>query len=418
MKLSKNWGRLVMKSKLETKSLKELCSLIIDCPHSTPKWTSNGKIVVRNNNIRNGKIDLSSPSYTNEENFKQRIKRAIPQSGDIIITREAPMGEVGMIPDGVECCLGQRMVLLRANLNICDNYFLLYSLQSRFVQHQISWSEGTGTTVSNLRIPHLEQLKIPYINISTQKKIASILSALDDKIEVNQKINENLEQQAQAIFKSWFLDFEPFKDGEFVNSEFGQIPKGWHYKQVGELCKSISIKHKFNKDKLIFLNTGDVENGRFINSNLMSVSDMPGQAKKSICEGDILYSEIRPINKHFAYVNFKANDYVVSTKLMVIRAEKIDSRRLYHYLTSNDVIKELQIEAESRSGTFPQIRFDNISILPILIADNETETKFIKILHSFYKKIDYNNVEIEKLTKIRDTLLPKLMNGEIDVNGK
>ena len=100
---------------MKYKTLKELCEVISDCPHSTPKWTDHGKIVVRNNNIKNGRIDLSSPSYTDEENFRQRIKRVIPQPGDLIITREAPMGEVGMIPEGIECCLGQRMVLLRAN---------------------------------------------------------------------------------------------------------------------------------------------------------------------------------------------------------------------------------------------------------------------------------------------------------------
>ena len=146
---------MMCEREIETKTIRELCELVVDCPHSTPIWTSQGKIVVRNNNIKNGRIDISSPSYTDEEHYKQRIKRAVPRPGDIIITREAPIGEVGMIPDGVECCLGQRMVLLRPNPDVCNNYYLLYSLQSRFVQHQISWSEGTGTTVSNLRIPHL-----------------------------------------------------------------------------------------------------------------------------------------------------------------------------------------------------------------------------------------------------------------------
>lgn len=175
-----------------TKTVKELCELVVDCPHSTPAWTEHGKIVVRNNNIKNGWIDLSSPSFTDDEHFQQRIKRAVPKTGDIIITREAPMGEVGMVPDGVECCLGQRMVLLRVNPDICDNYYLLYSLQSRYVQHQISWSEGTGTTVSNLRIPYLEQLKIPYFDLSAQKAVASVLRAVEQKISLNRKINDNL----------------------------------------------------------------------------------------------------------------------------------------------------------------------------------------------------------------------------------
>lgn len=191
---------------IECRTIKELCSVVVDCPHSTPTWTAEGKIVVRSNNIKNGRIDFSSPSYTDDEHFQQRIKRATPQGGDIIITREAPMGEVGMIPEGIVCCLGQRMVLLRANPEICDNYYLLYSLQSRYVQHQISWSEGTGTTVSNLRIPHLEQLKIPYLPLSKQRQVSSVLRCLEGKIEQNRVINDNLQQQAKSLFKKWFID--------------------------------------------------------------------------------------------------------------------------------------------------------------------------------------------------------------------
>ena len=177
---------------METKTIRELCDIVVDCPHSTPKWTTSGKILIRNNNIKKGRIDFSSPSYTDDEHFNLRVKRAIPRSGDIIITREAPMGEVGMIPERIECCLGQRMVLLRTNPDICDNYYLLYSLQSKFVQHQISWSEGTGTTVSNLRIPHLEQLKIPYVPLKKQRLVASVLKSIEEKIILNEQINNNL----------------------------------------------------------------------------------------------------------------------------------------------------------------------------------------------------------------------------------
>lgn len=177
---------------MEYRTVKELCSAVIDCPHSTPLWTNKGKIVLRNAYIKNGWINLSNPSYTDEEHFQQRIKRTKPQSGDIVITREAPIGEVGMIPEGVECCLGQRMVLLRPNTEICDNYYLLYALQSSYAQHQMSWSEGTGSTVSNLRIPHLEQIKVPYKPLMEQRKLVSILKAIEQKIYVNREINRNL----------------------------------------------------------------------------------------------------------------------------------------------------------------------------------------------------------------------------------
>lgn len=149
----------------------------------------------------------------------------------------------------------------------------------------------------------------------------------------------------------------------------------------------------------------------------MDIKDMPGQAKKSIKENDILYSEIRPINRHYAFVNFPAHEYIVSTKLMVIRAinEKL-SIRLYQYLTSNDIINELQHEAESRSGTFPQIRFENIKKLKILIGPNNIENQYTEFIGNIYKMIFQYRKEIIKLEHLRDTLLPKLMSGELKIN--
>lgn len=230
------------------------------------------------------------------------------------------------------------------------------------------------------------------------------------------EVNDNLQQQISEIYKAWYQDFSCASNVPMIASEYGIIPQGWHYSIVGDLCKSISVTHKFDTDKLIFLNTGDIEDGRFLHENYMAVTEMPGQAKKSIARGDILFSEIRPINRHFAYVNFSAKDYVVSTKLMIIRATSLDSRRLYHFLTSQDVLMELQMQAESRSGTFPQIRFDNVSKLPILIADDKTEVAFTNLLHTVYAQIEHNNLENGKLRALRDNLLPRLMSGELDVS--
>ena len=148
----------------------------------------------------------------------------------------------------------------------------------------------------------------------------------------------------------------------------------------------------------------------------MNIKDMPGQAKKSIQENDILYSEIRPINRHFAFVNFPAQEYIVSTKLMVLRANDNESSiRLYQYLTSEDVINELQHEAESRSGTFPQIRFENIKSLKILIGSDDVEKQYTKYIENIYKMIFQYRKEIIRLEQLRDTLLPRLMSGELEI---
>ncbi len=273
---------------------------------------------------------------------------------------------------------------------------------------------GTSQPLLTQEILNRIEYRIP--SLAEQRKIGAVLHAFDHKIAVNSKIIDNLLKQLTVIYKSWYRDFSLINDSDFVDTEYGKVPRGWKHILLGDLCQSISVTHKFDKEELIFLNTGDIEDGRFLHSNYMTVKDMPGQAKKTIVPGDILYSEIRPINRHFAYVNIPSDDYVVSTKLMVIRAKNIDSRRLYHYLTSDDILIELQHQAESRSGTFPQIRFENVSRLPILIADERTESKFTDILHSVYDQIDHLTIENEKLAELRDSILPKLMTGEIDMS--
>jgi type I restriction enzyme S subunit len=202
---------LGMEDESKTTALDSLCELIADCPHSTPVWTTSGVIVLRSQNIRGGRLDLSNPSYTDEQHFQDRIRRAEPTAGDLVITREAPMGEVCEIPPGLRCCLGQRMVLLRPDHSKAVSRYLLFALQSSAVQAQIMWAEGTGSTVSNLRIPDLKKLKIPSPPLVEQRAIAHILGTLDDKIELNRNRNETLEAMARALFKDWFVDFGPVR---------------------------------------------------------------------------------------------------------------------------------------------------------------------------------------------------------------
>ncbi len=200
----------------ETDNLESMCDLVVDCPHSTPKWTDSGKVVLRNSNIKGGVLDLSHPSYTDEKHFLERVHRAVPQAGDIVFTREAPMGEVCILPEDLECCLGQRQVLLRPGTGI-DGRYLFWALQSPAVQQEISWNQGTGSTVSNVRIPVLKALNIPR-HPGLESEIADILSTLASKIELNRQINQTLEQITQAIFKSWFVDFEPVKAKQHIRT--------------------------------------------------------------------------------------------------------------------------------------------------------------------------------------------------------
>lgn len=305
-----------------------------------------------------------------------------------------------------------------------DPKFIYYLLKTLNFKH---YAGGSAVPTLNRNHIHPISVFIP-INKSEQKTIASILSILDDKIELNNRMNKVLEQMAQAIFKQWFVDFEfPNEHGEPYKSSGGEmewceelgkeIPKGWKISKLSELVESVSKTYKFIKDKIIFLNTSDVFDGEILHNNYSEVSSLPGQAKKSICKNDILYSEIRPANKRFAYVDFDSNDYVVSTKLMVLRSKGyVDPVLIYYYLTNQEVIDFLQMIAESRSGTFPQITFQSFDSLKLVIGPENIMCQLAKDLKSILKKVKVNKRQNKNLSNLRDTLLPKLMSGEIDVS--
>lgn len=390
----------------EFRTIRELCSVVVDCPHSTPKWTANGKIVIRNNNIKHGRIDFSSPSYTDDEHFAQRIKRAKPQPGDIIITREAPIGDVGMIPENTECCLGQRMVLLRANQSVCDNFYLLYSLQSLYVQHQISWSEGTGTTVSNLRIPHLEQIQIPYLPLEQQAKISSVLRALEEKIENNRRLNDNLEQQARAIYHERFETVSP-----------NDLPSDWRIVTLGEVA-TISNK-SFNplKEPEILLEHYSIpafDEARF---PVFELSTSIKSNKFIIDASCFMISKLNPTTKRVWKPYCLTGNAVCSTEFIVYKAkDQSITDFLYSVIDSGSfsdfMCSHVTGSTGSRQRTTPS---DTLSYELILPSEDEL-AEFQSLVSPMYAQMRINAIENDKLKRLRDSLLPKLMSGEIDVS--
>jgi len=167
--------------------------------------------------------------------------------------------------------------------------------------------------------------------------------------------------------------------------------KEWKTYKVGDICSSISETYKSKSKSVVLINTSDVLEGRCLNHEFVPNKDLKGQFKKAFKFGDILYSEIRPANKRFAYIDFDATDYIASTKLMVLRNnDKVTNRFLYHYLKSESTIAELQALAESRSGTFPQITFSELSQLEISIPDIETQLAISSFIDTLESKIELN----------------------------
>lgn len=179
----------------------------------------------------------------------------------------------------------------------------------------------------------------------------------------------------------------------------------WKNYIIGDICSSISETYSKDSSKVVLINTSDIYNGDVLNHKFVENKNLKGQFKKIFKTNDILFSEIRPQNRRFAFIDFDSKDYIASTKLMVLRANQkiISSRYLYYYLTSNNIINELQILAETRSGTFPQITFTELSRLEIKIPDLITQNKIVYMIDTLNKKIKLNNYindNLKELSKI------------------
>lgn len=225
-------------------------------------------------------------------------------------------------------------------------------------------------------------------------------------------INDNLADAINTIYYRWFNHFlSPYASLERYSTEFGDLPIGWKIAELGDYIESFSTTHSFDSESLVFLNTSDILAGDFLCNTYMPVAEMPGQAKKQIAQGDILFSEIRPANKRYALVTFPADNYVVSTKLMVLRTtqSELSNLRIYHYLTIKKTLDELHREADGKSGTFPQITFDeNLRHRKFIVADERTEKHFDKLLAAYFELEDKTRKEIKSLNDALSTILTSL----------
>lgn len=394
-------------------TLKSLCELVVDCPHSTPKWTDSGVIVLRNQNIKNGKLDLSNPSYTDENHYLGRIKRAAPQEGDIVITREAPMGDVCQIPANLKCCLGQRQVLLRPNSDKVDGRYLFYALQSEYLQHQIGWNEGTGSTVSNLRIPVLESLNVPTPSIAKQREISSTLGSVDDSVNLLSGINSTLESIAQALFKSWFIDFDPVKakmagrqpeamdetttalfPAEFEESTVGLKPKGWQVKRIDDLMELVYGKALKATNRLPggvpVYGSGGITG--FHNEHLVSGPSVIVGRKGTVGS---LYWEDRPF-------------FPIDT-VFYIKPKTVPLTFCY------ELLKTKGLNHMNTDAAVPGLNRDNVYRLESAVPTANILNAFDDIVLSIRKMMFANSQEAQRLTEIRDALLPKLMSGQLRI---
>ncbi|OZU10068.1 restriction endonuclease subunit S [Salmonella enterica subsp. enterica serovar Altendorf] len=398
--------------------LEELCISITDCPHSTPNWTNEGLIVIRNFNIKNGSLDLSKPSYTDKDSFAERIKMAKPEPGDIIITREAPMGQVCIIPGGVKCCLGQRMVLIKVDTTKISREYLLFALQSEFVQKQIKKSDKTGSIVSNLCIPDLKSLDIPVLDNSDT--IVSTLKSVVDKIALNNRINTELEAMAKTLYDHWFVQFDfPDTNGKPYKTSGGkmvynatlkrEIPAGWTVQTLFQIANitmgQSQVGESYNEDGVgtLFFQ-GSTDFGWLFPSPRQYTTSPARMAKK----GDILLSVRAPV----VDINITNADCCIGRGLAALNSKSHSDGFLFYVIK---YFKQVFDHRNTEGTTFGSITKDDLHSLQVVCPEPELLKRYDDIVTEYNKMIFSRSLENQDLIKLRDWLLPLLMNGQVTV---
>ncbi len=324
-----------------------------------------------------------------------KLSRHIVHEGDIVYSRRGDIEKCAYVSqeqDGWFCGTGCLKITINSNLAVPK--FVAYYLSTDEIK---SWIVGNavGTTMLNLNTSVLADVPLSLPSIQMQKRCVQILDSIENKIALNNRINHNLEVQAKNHFEEWCRQ---------CNEE----------KTIAELSFNILDYSQNQRDKVVLLNSSDVTEGVFETLPYVDNKNLKGQFKKRFKKGDILYSEIRPRNHHYAICYFDAEDYIASTRLMIIRRnpELVSSDALlYQYLLMRRVEEEFTSKTESRSGTFPQGNYEDLS--SSMVPYSRENQIISKTLDAFYSIIWLNMEENKRLASFRDALLPQLMLGDL-----
>ncbi|NBV22718.1 MAG: restriction endonuclease subunit S [Proteobacteria bacterium] len=414
-----------------TLPLEDCMAAIIDYRGKSPEKTTFGVPLVTAKIVKGGRIEKPE-EFIAEADFDDWMRRGMPKPGDIVMTTEAPLGEVAQL-DGRKVALAQRVITLRGKPDVLDNTFLKFLLQSNPVQEELR-SRGTGTTVVGIRQSELRKVSLTLPPLAEQKAIAAVLGALDDKIELNQRMNATLETMARALFQSWFVDFDPVRaklDGRkpggldettaalfpatFQDSEAGHIPKSWTVGKVGDLAtlnRGAVNPGDFPTEAFDHFSLPAFDNGRTpkpeLGSAIMS-------NKFTVTPNSVLLSKLNPHIPRIWLPDLHASRRsVCSTEFMVACSKPGVSREyLFSLFTSSAFASIYGTLVTGTTGSHQRIRPESVLDMKIVIPSPSLIRAFTDIVKPMFDRINRNTEQSRTLATLRDTLLPKLLSGEL-----
>jgi type I restriction enzyme S subunit len=391
----------------KTDSVSALCTDVVDCVNKTAPVVDGPTEykMIRTTNVKAGRINLDDCRYVDEPTFVKWTRRIQPKRGDIVLTREAPLGEVGLLRSDESVFLGQRTMLYRADPKKLDQRFLYYSMLGPFVQGQIR-SQGSGATVEHLRVPDAESFLVAFPPLDEQRRIAALLSAYDDLIANNQHRIALLESMAEEIYREWFLRMR-FPRHDEVQKTKG-MPEGWTPATLGAIAsfvmgQSPSSEH-YNEtgDGLPFHQGVGTYGDRFPRHQVFCSS-----IGRKANAGDILFSVRAPVGR----LNIADTELIIGRGLAAIR-HKQDLNSYFFYLLKVTFANEDMI---GNGSIFNSVGKDELAKQPILCPPPELMEMFETLIKPIDTQLATLYRTTNKLSKQRDALLPRLISGKLRV---
>ena len=379
-------------------------------------YVDNGVPILNGSNLQGFKLQEDSFGYLTKEKADS-LKKCNAHRGDIIVTHRGTLGQIVYVPVNSKYdryVISQSQFRFRCKADLVDVQYLVYYFHTREGQYKIlanASQVGVPALARATSTFRLIDIKLPPLD--DQRRIASILSSLDRKIELNNKINADLEEMAQAIFKNWFVDFEPFKNGKFVDSELGMIPEGWKVGRLTEIASYMNglAMQKFppenNEDSLPVLKIKELGQGFCGTDSDRCSCNIKDECK--IHNGDVIFSWSGTLlvdvwcggdcglNQHLFKVT--SNDY---------------PKWFYYYWTKHHLQEFIHI-AKDKAVTMGHIKRGHLEEALVAIPDNDSMEKAYELFEPILSKMISLRLENSRLSLLRDTLLPRLMSGELEV---
>lgn len=416
-----------------TLALDNCLDALIDYRGKTPEKTKNGIPLITAKIIKNGRIETPN-EFIAKENYETWMRRGVPEPGDVVLTVEAPLGEVAQLGNE-KIALAQRVVTLRGKKNFLNSTFLLYWFQSEEAQEKLA-ARATGTTVVGIKQSELRKVEIKVPPFELQIEVASFLKTLDDRITLLRETNKTLESIAQTIFKSWFVDFDPVRakmegrqpegmdeetaalfPDEFEESKLGSIPKGWMINTVSDLCTTITNGSTPSRSKTQFWEGGAIpwfKTGEFCDGFLIESSEhiteiaIQESSVKLLPKDSILMAiYAAPTVGRLGVLTEESTFNQASTGMVAKR--KIGVWFLYWILRFGRTWFNSRANGAAQQNISKAI----VAAYQTIVPSEEILTQFHSIADPLHRSICHNSQKIRKLEQIRDAVLPRLVSGKI-----